>query len=114
MSAFDVKQALGRQRCVSDKWIGPPLVAEGRHRPVSRHKGGVVAHRPQTRGDRADQLLLIAAREIPAADRALEQDVADQRELGWRMVEDDMAGGVAGTVANVEGEVADGRLVAVV
>src|SRR6185369_4177954 len=62
---------------------------------------------------RLDQLLLIALRKVPAADRALEQDVADDGEIGLRMVEDDMARRVAGAVADVQRQLADGHLVSV-
>src|SRR5688500_8482683 len=56
---------------------------------------------------------MVTAREVGAADRVLEEDVADDRQPGFRVMEDDMAGRVAGAVADVEGEVADGHLVAV-
>ena len=46
---------------------------------MAGHERGVVAHRPQLGGDRLDQLLVIAARKVPAADRSAEQDVADDR-----------------------------------
>src|SRR5205085_6198071 len=62
----------GRQNRVADEGVGAPFVAEGPYRPVARNERGVVAHRPYPRGDRVDQLLLIAAQEIPAPDRALE------------------------------------------
>ena len=58
-------------------------------------------------------MLLITAGEVPAADRALEQHVADQSELGLGMVEDDVAGRVAGAMADIEGQVADRDLIAV-
>jgi hypothetical protein len=64
-------------------------------------------------GDRIDQVLVIAHREIGAADRALEQDVADDRELRFGMVEDDMAGRVAGAMATSKRQLADRHLVAV-
>src|SRR6185369_11394942 len=88
-------------------------MAEGRHRAVPGHEGGIVAHRPELLGDRAEELLLVAALEIPAADRTLEQDIADQRELRLRMMEDDVAGRVAGTMADVEGQLADHHLIAI-
>ena len=57
--------------------------------------------------------MLIAEREIPAADRAAEQNVADERQLRCRMMENDVAGRVTGTMAHVQGELADAHLVAV-
>ena len=56
---------------------------------------------------------MIAALEVGAADRALEQNVADQRQLRRRMMEDDMARRVAGAVADGEFQLADGHRVAV-
>ena len=70
-------------------------------------EGRLAAHRPQLLGDRFDQMLVVAHREVPAADRALEQYVADDRQLRFRMLEDDVAGRVAGAVADVEGQLAD-------
>ena len=49
--------------------IALTLVAEGRHRPVPRNEGGFLTHRPQPASDRGDELLLVAVREIPPADR---------------------------------------------
>ena len=60
--------------------------------------------RPEPPGDRVDQILVVAHREVGAADRALEQHVADDGELRGGMVEDDMAGRVAGAVIDVEGQ----------
>ena len=73
----------------------------------------LVAHWPQALGDRMDQLLLVPVREIPAADRAAEQHVADQRDARFRLVEDDVPGGVARAVPDVEGDIANGCLVAI-
>src|SRR4051812_4341562 len=63
----------GGQNRVSDEGVGAPFVAESGHWAVAGDEVGVVAHRPEPGGDRADQLLLVAVRKIPAADRALEQ-----------------------------------------
>src|SRR3546814_15349647 len=64
--------------------------------------------------DRREELLVIAAREVGAADRALEQYVADDRELRWLVVKDDMPRRVPRTVDDVEGQRADRHRVAVV
>jgi len=56
---------------------------------------------------------MIAHRKVGATDRPLKQHVADDRELGGRVVEDDMAWRVTRAVAHVEGEVADRHLVAI-
>src|SRR3569832_1588503 len=52
-------------------------------------------------------------REVPAADRPPEQDIADQRQFRFRKVKYDMAGRVARAVANVEGQFADIDLVTI-
>src|SRR4051794_558559 len=52
--------------------------------------------------------------EIPAADRAAEQDVADQCQHRFGVVEYNMARRVPGAMTNVEGQFADRDLVAVV
>src|SRR4029453_12241824 len=88
-------------------------MAEGRHRPVTGHEMSVVAHWPKALGDRIEQLLVIAAREVRSSDRSLEQYVADDRELRFGMVEHDMARRVARAMADVEGQVADRDSVAV-
>src|SRR3546814_4082073 len=56
---------------------------------------------------------MIAHREVGAADGTLEQHVADDGELAGGVVEDDMARRVAGAMIDVEREVADRHLVAV-
>src|SRR5439155_25179321 len=89
-------------------------VAEGGHRAVAGNESRVVAHGPQARPDRSDQLLLIAALEVPAPHGAFEQDVADQRELRGGVVEDHVARRMAGTMSDVEGQFADGRLIAII
>ena len=52
-------------------------------------------------------------REIPAPDGAAEEQVANQRQFRFRLVEDDVPGRVAGAVAHVESQVADRHLIAV-
>src|SRR4030095_13377967 len=96
-----------------DERIGRPLMAEGRHRPMTGHEMSVVAHWPKALGDRIEPLLVIAAREVRSSDRSLQQYVADDRELRFGMVEHDMARRVARAMADVEGQVADRDSVAV-
>src|SRR3546814_9881728 len=57
-----------------------------------------LAQGPERLDHGAQPRLVIAEREIGAADRAREQHVADQRQLRGRVMEDDVAGGVAGRV----------------
>src|SRR3546814_17962695 len=56
---------------------------------------------------------MIAHREIGPADRSLEQHVANQRQVRRRMVEDDMAGRVAGAMDHIQHQIADCHLFAV-
>ena len=62
---------------------------------------------------RAHQLAHVAAGQVGAADRALEQHVADDREARRRVVEDDVAGRMAGGEEHAERLLADGHRVAV-
>src|SRR5690606_33115031 len=87
---------------IAHEGIARPLVAEGRHLPVPGHEGHVIAERPELAGDRANQGGVIAAREVGAADRALEQHVADDREPRLAMEEHHMPGRVAGAVQHLE------------
>ena len=50
---------------------------------------------------------MVAARKIGPPDRSLEQHVANDGELRFGMVEDDMARRVAGAMADVEDQLAD-------
>ena len=56
---------------------------------------------------------MIAHRKIGAPDRALKQDIADHGNMRRRVVENDMAGGVARAMIDVEREIADGNLLAI-
>src|SRR5690606_23472574 len=60
-----------------------------------------------------DQVLMVAAREVRAADRALEQHVSDDRELARPVKEHDVARRVAGAVDDLERKLADGYRIAV-
>lgn len=81
---------------------------------MSWNEGRLQAHWPKLLGDRVDQLLLISMREVPATDRSAKEDVSDQREFGVRMVKDNMAGRVTGTMTDIEPKSADTDLVIVV
>lgn len=104
---------LAPEHRIGDEGIGPPLVREIARLAMAGDEHRVVAQRPELAGDRVDQILMIALREVGAADRSLEQHVADDGELRRRMVEDDMAGRVAGAVIDVEHQLADGHGIAV-
>ena len=91
----------------ADVGVGLAFLAERRHRPVAGHERRVVAERPQLRGDRGDQLIVIPLGEIRAPDRSLEQHVADERDAGFGLVKHHMAGGVSRTVIDAERCVAE-------
>ena len=90
-----------------------PLVAERGHRPVAGDEADVVAIGPQTPGDRRDQRVEVAARKVGAADRSLEQHVADEGDPQVRIDEDHVAGRVPGAMPHRERDVADADRVAV-
>lgn len=47
---------------------------------MARDEANVVAEREQSLADRADQLVVVAAREVGSTDRTLEQDVTYECE----------------------------------
>src|SRR3546814_199811 len=102
------------ERRVADEGIRPPFVREIAVRAVAGQEDGVAAERPQLPRDRIEQLPVVAARKVRAADRTLEQHVADDRQLRRRVVEDDMARRVPRTMDDIEGQVADRHRIAVV
>jgi hypothetical protein len=61
-----------------------------------QYEGDVVAEREEALADRGEQLRVVAAREVGAADRAREQHVADEGEARGRVHEHDVARRVAG------------------
>ncbi len=65
------------------------------------------------RCDRIDQLLPVSARQVAAPDRALEQNVADERDLGTFVKEHDVPRRMPGTVPHAELDIADPDRVAV-
>ena len=73
----------------------------------------VVAQGKELVADRVDQRRVVAARKVGAADRALEQHVADEGQLCFRLVEHHVAGRVAGTVQHGETQRTDFDRVAV-
>ena len=69
---------------------------------MARHEGDVVAQRPELADDGIDQRRVIAAREIGASDRPLEQHIAHDRQACARVKEHHMAGRVAGGVDDLQ------------
>ena len=88
-------------------------MCEGRHLAVAGNEGSLASHRPQPLGDRIKQILVIAAGEVGASDRSLEQHIANQRELRFGMVEDNVPGGVPGAVAHAECQFSDRHRIAI-
>ena len=80
---------------------------------MAGHEPHPVAERPQLVDDRVEQLLVVSAREVRPPDRALEQDVADEGDLVRGGVDHDVAGRMAGAMADVEHALAEGQRVAV-
>src|SRR5687768_7242053 len=78
--AHSPPSSLIREHHVGDERVGLALVAEGRHRAVPRHETDVFAERPQLAGDGLDQVPVAAAREVGAANGALEENVSDLGE----------------------------------
>src|SRR5204863_4465094 len=101
-----------RQHSVADKGIGFPFMAKGRHRTVAWDKAHVIAQRPQALGDGRQQLLVIAARKIGAADRAAEQYIPHKRHLYSGMEEHDVPGCMPGAMSHPEGRLSYLHLVA--
>ena len=66
--------------------IGAALFAETAAGAMPADEADIVAKRKQLVLDRVDQGLVVATRQIRAADRTVEQDIADMRELGGPVV----------------------------
>ena len=79
---------------------------------MTRQEQHVVAERPKLAGDRFDQQIVIAARQVGAANGAPEQYVADDGKPRGFVEIDDVSRRVARTVEDVEGQVADSDRVA--
>ena len=97
MSSISSPSPAGEQP-VGDERVGAALLAQHAREAVAGNETRVVAQRPELAGDRVDQLLVIAAREICAADGALEEHVAGEQDVL------DGVGDVAGRVARREAE----------
>src|SRR5216683_6955225 len=97
-----------------EKRVGCALVTDRARGPVAADERYVVAERQQFFFDRADQHLVIAARNIAAPDRAPEQHVAHDGEPLRRVEEGHAARRVPRAMQHVEGEIVDADLVAFV
>src|SRR3954453_15328503 len=89
-------------------------MADARARAMAADKTDIVAERQQLFGDRPDQGGVAAAGQVGAADRAVEQYVADMGEAHFLIEEHHAPRRMAGAMENVEGEFADLDLLAFV
>ena len=80
---------------------------------MAGHELHVIAERPEFVGYRADQVFVVAAREVCAADRALEQYVADEGDLCICVVDHDVARRVTRRVDDAELHAFQFQLVAI-
>ncbi len=80
---------------------------------MPRHEGHIIAKRPKPVGDGVDQRLVVAARKIGAADRALKQHVAHNGEPARCVKEDDVTGRMARAMTNLKGLLAKRHGIAV-
>src|SRR4051794_32935815 len=85
----------GLHRAVEER-IGAPLVADARARAMAADEADIIAEWQQLFGDRADQGSMAAARQVGAADRAIEQHVANVSEAHFAMEEHHAARRMAG------------------
>ncbi len=69
---------------------------------MAAYEADVVAQRQQLFLDRSDKGFVVAPRQIGAADRAVEQDVADMGEFCRAIVEHDMPRRMTRTVQHLE------------
>lgn len=80
---------------------------------MSRNECGVVPHRPKLGGDGTDQLLLVPLGEVPSSNRPSEQNVANERQIRSRMMEDDVPRSVTRAMGNFESEFTDAHFLTV-
>ena len=69
---------------------------------MARNEGHVVSKRKELVPDAGDQLPVVSAGKIRTADRSLEEDVADPCYSLPGVIEDDVAGRVAGAMQYLE------------
>lgn len=76
------------------------------------NEGGIAAERPKPLRDGINQLLMIAARKIRSAYRSLKQYIPDNRQVGWRVMKNNMARRVAGTMDDIQRQIANRHRIA--
>ena len=90
-----------------------PLAAKGAFGAMSWYEHRVVTHGPQALGDAIDQVLVVALREIGAANAAGKQHIADKGALDVGRIKHDMAGRVPWAVTHLQSVRAQGDGIAV-
>ena len=94
--------------------VADTFAAKGAFRAVAWNEHRVVTHGPQTLGDAIDQVLVVAARKIGAANAACKQHIADKRTFDLGRIKHHMAWRVPRAMAHLQGVLAEGDGVAVV
>jgi hypothetical protein len=102
LETLRARALLGFKEPVRHKGIVCALRTETRNRPVTRHELNVVTEWKKVLANGANQVLVIAAREIGTSDRPLEQHIAYQCEALPRMDENDVSGRVSWTMPNFQ------------
>jgi hypothetical protein len=87
---------------VRNEGIGTPFGTECRCRAVTRNEAHVVTHGPETIDNGAQKRCVIAAREVGAADRAPEEDVAHDGEPALCLKKHNVAGRVPRAVHDLQ------------
>ena len=80
---------------------------------MAGNEHGVVAHGPQALRDAADQIVIVATREVAAPNAACKQHIAHKRTLEFRRVKHHMAGRVPRAMTHLQGVLAEGHGVVV-
>ena len=79
-----------------------PLLTHSRGRAMPRQQRDVVAKRPESVPDRAQQCCMVATRKVGSSDRTFEDHVADDRNPVPAVKKDHMPRRVTGTVVDIE------------
>src|SRR5581483_12071263 len=106
------KRVEGVLHLTRQKRIRQPLLTKTRAGAVAADEADIVAERQQLVLDRRDQRGVAAAWQVGAADRAIEQHVADMGKAHLPVEIDHAARRMAGAMQDIEGERADLNLFA--
>jgi len=87
---------------IGDKRVGTAFFAERRSRAVPGDERHVITQGPQALPDRPQQRRVVTARKVGSSDRAVKQDIANEREPLFRVKENDMSRRMSRTMTNFE------------